>query len=98
MRCTILERTLGIFLHSEKLTLSLAATEKNGQVAANNYGLAARALARASGHCRADSKRVRKGKSLMLSAHNRWLGLALAGVLVLPGCWVVNFNPFTAEQ
>jgi Putative adhesin len=34
----------------------------------------------------------------MLSAHNRWLGLALTAVLVLPGCWVVNVHPFSAEQ
>src|ERR1700732_1297605 len=98
MRCTILERTLEIFLHSEKLTLSHAATEKNGQVAANNYGLAARALACASGYCRARSEHLRKGKSPMLSTRKHWLGLGLAAVLLLPGCWVVNFNPFTAEQ
>jgi DUF4097 and DUF4098 domain-containing protein YvlB len=34
----------------------------------------------------------------MLSTRTHWLGLGLAAVLVLPGCWVVNFNPFTAEQ
>jgi Putative adhesin len=34
----------------------------------------------------------------MLSARKHWLALGLAAVLLLPGCWVVNFNPFTAEQ
>ncbi len=34
----------------------------------------------------------------MLWARNRWLGLVLTAVLVLPGCWVVNIHPFSAEQ
>jgi len=34
----------------------------------------------------------------MISTRKHWLGLGLTAVLFLPGCWAVNFNPFTAEQ